>query len=76
MDLRHSSNLVGSRVSVRLPIGASVDVTLTGEVRNAKPGPDGVVRLGIELVDLSKSERSVVELLSRRPGSTVQDLRK
>jgi len=63
MDLRHPSDLVGSRVSVRLPVGASSDVTLTGEVRNAKSGPDGVVRVGIEFVGLSKTERSIVDLL-------------
>lgn len=65
MDLRHpgSSDFVGRRVSVRLPAGASVDLTLTGEVRNAKAGPDGIVRLGIEFADLSETERSIVDLL-------------
>src|SRR5580692_2414011 len=51
MDLRHPSDLVGSRVSVRLPVGASLEVILAGEVRNSKAGPDGVVRVGIEYVD-------------------------
>jgi hypothetical protein len=70
MDLRHSSDLVGSRISVRLPVGASIEVTLAGEVRNAKLGPDGVVRIGIEFVDLSKSERSIVDLVNvHHPGS-------
>jgi hypothetical protein len=69
MDLRHPSDLVGSRVSVRLPVGPSIDVTLTGEVRNAKAGPDGVVRIGIEFVGLSKSERSIVDLLNLGPGA-------
>jgi len=65
MDLRHpgSSDLVSHRVSVRLPVGASIDVTLTGEVRNAKAGPDGIVRLGIELAGLSETERSIVDLM-------------
>jgi hypothetical protein len=65
MDLRHpaSSDLLGRRVSVRLPVGASIDVTLTGEVRNAKAGPDEIVRAGIEFVDLSETERSIVDLL-------------
>jgi hypothetical protein len=65
MDLRHpdASDLVGRRVSVRLPVGASIDLTLTGEVRNAKAGPDGIVRAGIEFVTLSKAERSIVDLL-------------
>jgi hypothetical protein len=65
MDLRHSdaSDLVGRRISVRLPVGASIDMTLTGEVRNAKAGPDGIVRAGIELVELSETEHSIVDLL-------------
>ncbi len=69
MDLRHlgSSDLVGQRVSLRLPVGASIDITLTGEVRNAKAGPDGIVRAGIEFAELSETERSIVDLLE--PGS-------
>jgi hypothetical protein len=65
MDLRHpgSSQLVGRRISVRLPVGASIDMTLTGEVRNAKAGPDEIVRAGIEFVGLSETERSIVDLL-------------
>lgn len=65
MDLRHpaSTDLVGHRVSVRLPVGASMDITLTGEVRNAKAGPGGIVRAGVEFADLSETERSIVDLL-------------
>jgi hypothetical protein len=68
MDLRHpdSTDLVGRRLSVRLPVGASTDIILTGDVRNAKGGPDGIVRLGIEFVGLSEIERSVIDLLERR----------
>jgi hypothetical protein len=68
VDLRHpeSSGLVGRRLSMRLPVGASTDIILTGEVRNAKAGPDGIVRLGIEFVGLSETERSLVDLLERR----------
>jgi hypothetical protein len=69
VDLRHPSDLMGCRVSVRLPVGASIDVTLTGVVRNAKAGPDGVVRVGIEFVGLSKTERSIVDLVNLGPGS-------
>jgi hypothetical protein len=65
MDLRHpgSSDLVGRRISVRLPIGAAIDMTMTGEVRNAKAGPHGIVRAGIEFAGLSETERSIVDLL-------------
>lgn len=67
MDLRHSdpSDLVGRSVSVRLPIGVSMDMTLTGEVRNTKEGPDGIVRIGLEFEDVSDTERSIVDLLER-----------
>ena len=68
MDFRHpdSSDLVGRRIAVRLPVGSSMDISLTGEVRNVKTGPDGIVRVGIEFVGLSETERSVVELLEGR----------
>jgi hypothetical protein len=65
MDFRHSgsSDLVGRRISVRLPVGGSIDMTLTGDVRNAKPGPDGIVRVGIEFLGLSEDELYIVDLL-------------
>ncbi|HSZ37834.1 MAG TPA: PilZ domain-containing protein [Acidimicrobiales bacterium] len=67
MDLRHpdAAELVGRSVSVRLPIGVALDMTLTGEVRNAKNGPDGIVRMGMEFEDVSDTERSIVDLLER-----------
>lgn len=67
MDLRYpdSSDLLRRHISVRLPVGASVDMTLTGEVRNVKAGPDGIVRAGIEFVELSEAEGSLVDLLER-----------
>jgi hypothetical protein len=68
MDLRHpdASELLGRSVSVRLPIGVAMDMTLTGEVRNAKDGPDEIVRIGIEFdEDVSDTERSIVDLLER-----------
>jgi hypothetical protein len=71
MDLRHPSDLMQRRVSVRLPAGASLEVTLTGEVRSANPGPDGVMRVGIEFVDLSKTERAIVDRLKLGVESTI-----
>ena len=67
MDLRHpdASDLVGRMVSVRLPIGVSMDMTLTGEVKNSRGGPDGIVRIGVEFEDVSDTERSIVDLLER-----------
>ncbi|HEX4433642.1 MAG TPA: PilZ domain-containing protein [Acidimicrobiales bacterium] len=66
MDFRHpeGTELVGRRISVRLPVGDIVDMTLTGEVRNTKPGPDGIVRVGIEFDGLSEDELYIVDLLT------------
>jgi hypothetical protein len=65
MDLHYTSasDLVGRQMLVCLPVGPSMDVTLTGAVRNAKGGPDGIVRAGVEFIGLSETERGVVELL-------------
>ena len=67
MDLRHpdAMHLLGRSVSIRLPVGLSMDMTLSGEVRNAMEGPDGIVRIGIEFEDVSNTERSIVDLLER-----------
>jgi hypothetical protein len=65
MDFHYADpmRLEGRRVSVHLPLGDSVEVAFTGEVRNVRPAPGGVVRAGIEFVDLMDSERSIVDLL-------------
>jgi hypothetical protein len=42
-----------------------MDMTLTGDVKNAKGGPDGIVRIGVEFEDVSDTERSIVDLLER-----------
>lgn len=67
MDVRYPepSELVGRHVSIRLPVGGSLELTLTGPVRNTQPGPDGVVRTGIEFVGLTDIERAVIDLLER-----------
>jgi len=72
MDFRHpgSSDLVGRRISLRLPVGDSVDMTLTGEVRNVRPGPDGIVRAGIEFVGLSEDELYIIDLMELGSLST------
>ena len=65
MDFRHpdAAGVVGRRISVHLPVGDSIDITLTGEVRNAKAGPDGIVRAGVEFEGLSEEELYIVDLL-------------
>jgi hypothetical protein len=65
MDFHYADpmRLEGRYISVRLPLGNSVEVAFTGEVRNVRPGPGGIVRAGLEFVDLGDSERSIVDLL-------------
>ena len=65
MDFRYpdAPDLVGRHISVRLPVGTSVELTFTGEVRNLKSGPDGIVRAGIEFFGLSEDELYVIDLL-------------
>jgi hypothetical protein len=65
MDFHYADpmHLEGRGVSVHLPLGKSVEVQFTGEVRNVRAGPGGIVRAGIEFVDLMDSERSIVDLL-------------
>jgi hypothetical protein len=65
MDFRYADpmRLEGRRVSVHLPVGDSIEVAFTGEVRNVRPGPGGIVRAGIEFVGLIDAERSLVDLL-------------
>jgi len=65
MDFRHPDplDLIGRRVFVRLSIGGSIDMTFTGVVRNAKIGPDEIVRTGIEFVGLTEDELYIVDLL-------------
>ena len=54
------------RITVRLELGPSVEMTVAGEVRNAGSDPDGIVRAGIEFVGLTEAERAIVDLLERR----------
>jgi hypothetical protein len=65
MDFRHPDplDLIGRRVFVRLSIGGSIDMTFTGVVRNAKTGPEEIVRTGIEFVGLTEDELYIVDLL-------------
>jgi hypothetical protein len=60
-------------ITLRLALGPSVDMTVAGEVRNAGSGPDGTVRAGIEFIDLTEVERSIVELLERRAAAQLSE---
>jgi hypothetical protein len=65
MDFHYADpmHLEGRSVNVHLPLGNAVEVQFTGEVRNVRPGPGGIVRAGVEFTDLMDSERSIVDLL-------------
>jgi len=60
-------NLVGKRmvVEVQAPTGASVSIRFVGEITNAGVIPGGGVRLGMEFVGLSESERSILDMLEQ-----------
>jgi hypothetical protein len=66
LPLAGPKKLVGQRLTVLIELGRSVDMTFSGQVRNAVSGPDGIVRAGIEFVGLSDIERSAVGLLEQR----------
>jgi hypothetical protein len=58
-------DLIGRRidVEVKTPSSGSVTIRMAGEVRNVGPGPSGGVRLGIEFIGLSDTERSILQAL-------------
>jgi hypothetical protein len=68
IDFPHpkASKLLNRRITVLIELGRSIDMTVTGEVRNAESGSDGIVRAGLEFVGLTDTERSVVGLLEQR----------
>ena len=76
VDLPHSGkpDFLNRRITVLLELGPSVDLTVTGEVRNAESGPDDIVRAGIEFVGLTDTERSIVALLEQRAANRSKSL--
>ena len=58
-------DLVGQRITVEAhtPAGASLSVRARGEVRNVGPGASHGTRVGIEFVDLTDVERSILDAL-------------
>ena len=60
-------DLVGRRmtVEVQAPTGASVSIRFAGEIKNAGVVPHGGVRLGMEFLGLSESERSILNMLEQ-----------
>lgn len=59
------SDLVGRRIEIEVhpPVGSSVAIHMVAQVRNTTPGRTGGVRIGMEFVDLSDTERSILDAL-------------
>ncbi len=60
-------NLVGQRLAVEVQpsAAASLSIHLVGEIKNVAAAPRGRVRLGMEFIDLTDSERSFVHVLEQ-----------
>ncbi len=58
--------LLGRRVVVEAntPTGASLSLRAQGEVRNVREGSRGGTRVGLEFVDLTETERSILDALA------------
>jgi hypothetical protein len=63
---------IGDRVVFDLPLGdyAPATIQLTGEVRHATPLDDGVLRAGVEFVEVGDIERALVSRLVRDMEAT------
>jgi hypothetical protein len=60
-------NLVGQRLGVEVQpaSAASLSIHFVGEIKNVAAAPRGRVRLGMEFIDLTDSERSFVQVLEQ-----------
>jgi PilZ domain len=60
-----ASSLLGRRVVVEAhtPAGASLSIRARGEVRNVSPGAEGGTRAGMEFIELTDNERSILDAL-------------
>ena len=67
-----AAELLSRRVTVLVELGPSFDITVAGEVRNAESVSDDIVRVGIEFVGLTETERAIVDILERRGVSVAR----
>lgn len=60
-------DLTGRRivVQVTVPVGASVSLRLVGEAKNRTQTPQGGIRAGMEFVDLSETERAIIDVIEK-----------
>lgn len=57
--------LVGRRITVdAVTVDESVTIRLEGEIRNAAPGLEGDVRIGVEFIGLTHGDHAVTALLN------------
>jgi len=64
-DYPQPSDLPGRLISVNLPGDASsINVRLEGEIKNATPTLHRSVRVGIDFIGLSETERAITAVLS------------
>lgn len=61
------NDVIGRRldVDVEPPSSVSFSIHFVGEIKNLRGGTRGRVRVGLEFVDLSDDERSIVDMLER-----------
>lgn len=60
-----ATGLIGQRILVHVDVGEgkSIALRLAGVVRNANTGSSGGTRVGIEFIDLSEGEQSVLRMM-------------
>lgn len=59
----HPTRLLGQHMVVEAPAGSSFGIRQRGEIKNVGPGPNGGVRAGLEFVDLTEAQRSILDAI-------------
>jgi hypothetical protein len=61
-----ANELIGHRLNVEIqaPVGESIVLGLRGTVKNVSLGSDGTTRAGLEFVDLSETERAILNAMA------------
>ena len=60
-------DLIGHKITAEAQAtgGGSVSIRFTGTIRDVHPGPKGSIRVGIEFLGLSDTERTMLEAMER-----------
>jgi hypothetical protein len=61
-----ANDLIGHRLNIEIqaPVGESIVLGLRGTVKNVSLGSDGTTRAGLEFVDLSETERAILNAMA------------